>query len=115
MARPDAHRSQRREDRAKLQDVYVDIETDEPQFATVKEGLISRHLTFVPLGGIVIGPHNLQVTATKEQVRLCPTSRHTERSSPKPTSRPISPLPAQLHPAQHPERPPSRPPLSANR
>ena len=24
----------------KLQDVYVDIETDEPQFATVKEGFI---------------------------------------------------------------------------
>ena len=33
----------------KLQDVYVDVETDEPQFATVKEGFIGRHLTFVPL------------------------------------------------------------------
>ena len=33
----------------KLQDVYVDVETDEPQFATVKEGFIDRHLTFVPL------------------------------------------------------------------
>jgi hypothetical protein len=32
----------------KLQDVYVDVETDEPQFATVKEGFIGRHLTFVP-------------------------------------------------------------------
>ena len=31
----------------KLQDVYVDVETDEPQFATVKEGFIDRHLTFV--------------------------------------------------------------------
>src|SRR5581483_7726024 len=30
----------------KLQDVYVDTETDEPQFATVKEGFIERHLTF---------------------------------------------------------------------
>jgi uncharacterized protein YrrD len=29
----------------KLQDVYVDVETDEPQFATVKEGFIGRHLT----------------------------------------------------------------------
>jgi PRC-barrel domain len=35
----------------KLQDV-VDVENDEPQFATVKEGFIGRHLTFVPLGGI---------------------------------------------------------------
>jgi sporulation protein YlmC with PRC-barrel domain len=36
----------------KLQDVYVDVENDEPQFATVKEGFIGRHLTVVPLGGI---------------------------------------------------------------
>ena len=36
----------------KLQDVYVDVETDEPMFGTVKEGLISRHLTFVPLAGL---------------------------------------------------------------
>jgi sporulation protein YlmC with PRC-barrel domain len=38
----------------KLQDVYVDVETDEPQFATVKEGFSGRHLTFVPLSGINI-------------------------------------------------------------
>lgn len=56
----------------KLQDVYVDVETDEPQFATVKEGLIGRHLTFVPLGGLEIGPDNLQVVVTKEQVRSAP-------------------------------------------
>jgi PRC-barrel domain len=40
----------------KLEDVYVDVETDEPMFGTVKEGVIGRHLTFVPLGGITIGP-----------------------------------------------------------
>jgi len=45
----------------KLQDVYVDVETDEPMFGTVKEGLIGRHLTFVPLAGIIIGPDSLQV------------------------------------------------------
>ncbi len=56
----------------KLQDVYVDVETDEPQFATVKEGFIGRHLTFVPLGGVHVGPDDLQVTATKEQVRSAP-------------------------------------------
>ena len=56
----------------KLQDVYVDVETDEPQFGTVKEGFISRHLTFVPLGGIQVGPDNLQVAVTKEQVRSAP-------------------------------------------
>ena len=50
----------------KLQDVYVDVKTDVPQFATVKEGLIGRHLTFVPLGGIQVGPEELRVSVTKE-------------------------------------------------
>jgi hypothetical protein len=56
----------------KLQDVYVDVETDEPQFGTVKEGFVGRHLTFVPLGGVLIRPDDLQVTATKEQIRSAP-------------------------------------------
>jgi PRC-barrel domain protein len=56
----------------KLEDVYVDVETDEPQFATVKEGFIGRHLTFVPLGGIVVGPDELQTAVTKDQVRSAP-------------------------------------------
>jgi hypothetical protein len=56
----------------KLQDVYVDVENDEPQFGTVKEGFIGRHLTFVPLGGITVGPDDLQVAVTKEQVRSAP-------------------------------------------
>ena len=56
----------------KLQDVYVDVETDQPQFATVKEGFIGRHLTFVPLGGLQVGPDSLQVPVAKEQVRSAP-------------------------------------------
>jgi sporulation protein YlmC with PRC-barrel domain len=56
----------------KLEDVYVDVENDQPQFATVKEGFIDRHLTFVPLSGIQIGPDDLQVAVTKEQVRSAP-------------------------------------------
>jgi hypothetical protein len=56
----------------KLQDVYVDVENDEPQFGTVKEGLIGRHLTFVPLAGVEVGPDELRVTVTKEQVRSAP-------------------------------------------
>src|ERR1700755_1897877 len=56
----------------KLQDVYVDVENDEPQFATVKEGFIGRHLTFVPLGGLTGGPDNLQVTVSKPQLQAAP-------------------------------------------
>ena len=66
----------------KLQDVYVDVENDEPQFATVKEGLIGRHLTFVPLGGITVGPDDLQVAVTKEQVKSAPNiEQHGEELS----------------------------------
>ena len=53
----------------KLEDVYFDVESDEPQFGTVKEGWIGRHLTFVPLIGVTIGPDSLQVAVSKEQVK----------------------------------------------
>ena len=56
----------------KLEDVYVDVETDEPMFATVKEGVFRRHLTFVPLGGITIGPDDLQVVVSTEEVEAAP-------------------------------------------
>ena len=52
--------------------MYVDVETDEPQFATVKEGFLDRHLTFVPLAGVEVGPDELKVTVAKERVRSAP-------------------------------------------
>jgi uncharacterized protein YrrD len=56
----------------KLEDVYVDVETDEPIFGTVKEGIIGRHLTFVPLGGVTITPDSLQVPVLTDQVKDAP-------------------------------------------
>ena len=56
----------------KLQDVYVDVETDQPQFGTVKEGFLHRHLTFVPLAGVAVGPDELRVTAPSELVKSAP-------------------------------------------
>jgi hypothetical protein len=56
----------------RLEDVYYDVETEEPQFGTVKEGLLARHLTFVPLGGATIGPDNLQVSVSRDQVKSAP-------------------------------------------
>ena len=55
-----------------LQDVYVDTTTDEPMFGSVKEGLVSKHLTFVPLQGAAASPDGLAVTASKEQVKDAP-------------------------------------------
>ena len=56
----------------KLEDVYVDVETDEPMFGTVKEGFIGRHLTFVPLVGLTLGPDYLQVAVSAETVKAAP-------------------------------------------
>lgn len=56
----------------KLHDVYVDVETDTPQFGTVKEGFLGRHLTFVPLVGVEVGPDELKVTVLKEKVSSAP-------------------------------------------
>lgn len=56
----------------KLEDLYVDVEIDIRQFATVKEGLIGRHLTFVPLRGIRVGPDELQIRVTRGQVHDAP-------------------------------------------
>jgi len=56
----------------KLEDVYFDVGTDQPQFATIKEGVIGRHLTFVPLVDVTIGPDNLQVSASRAEVKGAP-------------------------------------------
>jgi len=66
----------------KLQDVYVDVETDEPQFATVKEGMIDRHLTFVPVGGTTVGPDELKVMVSRDLVKSAPSiEQHGEELS----------------------------------
>jgi sporulation protein YlmC with PRC-barrel domain len=57
----------------KLQDVYVDVETDVPMFATVKEGLWpGRHLTFVPLLDVQVEPEELRVAVDAERVSSAP-------------------------------------------
>jgi len=56
----------------KLEDVYVDTDTDEQLFGTVKEGLIGKHLTFVPLQGVTASPDHLQVSVSKKEVKDAP-------------------------------------------
>jgi len=93
----------------KLQDVYVDVETDEPQFATVKEGFIGRHLTFVPLGGIKVGPDELQVVVVKQQVQDAPNiEQHGEELSQADVRAPARPGPRSARDRGHPFRLPQR-------
>ena len=60
----------------KLEDVYVDFESDEPVFGTVKEGLIGGSLALVPLGAATIGPDNLQVPVASDQIKGAPALAH---------------------------------------
>ena len=72
----------------RLEDVDVDVETDEAIFGTVKEGLIGgRHLTFEPLVGITIGPDSLQAPVTGEQVKGAPDIALDGDELPNKTSR----------------------------
>jgi PRC-barrel domain len=64
----------------KLRDVYVDVETDESRFATVKEGFIGRHLTSMPLGGIKVVPGRPARSVSKQQVQDAPILSRTARS-----------------------------------
>ena len=48
----------------------VDNKADEPMFGTVEEGVVDRHLTFVPLGGSTIGPDNVQLAADESSLYL---------------------------------------------
>ena len=45
-----------------------DLETDEPMFGSLEEGVIDRHLTFVPLGGSTIGPDNVQLATDQSSL-----------------------------------------------
>jgi sporulation protein YlmC with PRC-barrel domain len=56
----------------KVEDVYLDTETDDPVFVTVKEGMVSKHLTFVPLSGAAASPDGLKVAVSKAQIKDAP-------------------------------------------
>jgi hypothetical protein len=62
----------------------VDDRTHEPMFGAVKEGVIDRRLTFVPLGGSTMGPDNVQLAADESslyhQYQLNYTPPSTESS-----------------------------------
>jgi hypothetical protein len=56
-----------------LEAVYVDTDTDQPSFGTVKVGIPGRQrLVFVPLTGATVGPGHLRVNYAKRQVRSAP-------------------------------------------
>jgi len=57
-----------------LEAVYFDTAADQPAFATVKVGIVSRRrLVFVPLAGATVAPNHLRVRADKKLVKSAPS------------------------------------------
>ncbi|MGA8112467.1 MAG: PRC-barrel domain-containing protein [Actinocatenispora sp.] len=57
----------------KLQEVYVDTETDLPAFGAVQVGVVGKHRwAFVPLDGATAGRDYLRLRVTKKQVKDAP-------------------------------------------
>ncbi len=55
-----------------LEDVYYDVDDDQPLFGTVKEGFLSRHLTFVPFAAAIVGPDSIQLSVTADAIKQAP-------------------------------------------
>ena len=72
-----------------VRDVYVDVENDEPQFATVSEALVYRHLTYVPQSGIQVGLDDLRANVSRAQCAQLPISMFTAKSFRTPMSQPF--------------------------
>src|SRR3954466_8966998 len=65
----------------KLEEGYYDGETDEPAFAAVKSGLVSKSLTLVPLARASVGREYLRVDRPKSVFKKAPSfDPDTERS-----------------------------------
>ncbi len=58
----------------RLEDVYIDVTTDQPAFAVVRVGFVGRHrLVFVPLAEASAGQQYVQVNYDKKLVKDAPT------------------------------------------
>lgn len=56
-----------------LESIYFDTSTDEAAFASVRIGLLTKRLSFVPLVGAVVAPTYLKVQIDKKAVKDAPS------------------------------------------
>src|SRR6201995_3561867 len=57
----------------KLEHVYFDGETDEPAFAAVKSGLVSKSLTLARPAGASVGHDYVRIDQAKSDVKKAPS------------------------------------------
>jgi uncharacterized protein YrrD len=55
-----------------VDDVYFDIETDEPRFLRVKSGRLRHRIVLIPVAGVAASPDHLTVAVTKEMAKKAP-------------------------------------------
>jgi sporulation protein YlmC with PRC-barrel domain len=55
-----------------VEDVYFDIETDEPQFLCVRAGWLRHRVVLIPVGGVTASPDHLSVAVTKDMAEKAP-------------------------------------------
>ena len=56
----------------KIEDIYLDNETQEPEWALVHTGLLGRKLHYVPLRGASVADDSLQTAYTESQIKEAP-------------------------------------------
>jgi hypothetical protein len=57
-----------------VDELYMDSQTEEPEWAKVTTGLLGRHSSLVPLAGAEPRGEDVMVSVTKEQVENSPHS-----------------------------------------
>jgi hypothetical protein len=63
----------RSEKLGRLEDVYYDGESDDPAFAAVRSGTLTKRLTLVPLAGASVGREYVRVAVDKPAFKDAPS------------------------------------------
>jgi hypothetical protein len=72
----------------KVEDIYTDDDTGQPEWLTVTTGLFGSDVSFVPVAGATpLGDDELQVQFPKEQVKEAPNAGSDGRLSPEEEAR----------------------------
>ena len=56
----------------KLDELYYDVETDTPAFASVRSGLTGKHFKLIPLAGASVARGHLRVAVERDAVKQAP-------------------------------------------
>ena len=85
-----------------IEDVYFDIDTDEPRFLCVKAGWLRHRVVLVPAAGVAASPDHLTVVVTKNVAEEAPAMDPGGELSAEVEERLFGYYALEYHPAQTP-------------